>query len=177
MNALVTASRTRIAALAVVFLVFVTAIVRADDLKDGHAALAAGNYDQALALFEKAAGQGYAAGRAGVGEVWLKRRQYAKALEAFQLAQKMDAGLPIAYYGQGEVLRRQGKCDEALPALQKATAYRVVDTPQDRRAECVDEPHGRMVTHKRKMCMRKTRNAPALLHAGALPKEKDVLNP
>ena len=121
MNALVTASRTRIAALAVMFLVFATAAVRADDLKDGHAALAAGNYDQALALFEKAAGQGYAAGRAGVGEVWLKRRQYAKALEAFQLAQKMDAGLPIAYYGQGEVLRRQGKCDEALPALQKAT--------------------------------------------------------
>jgi hypothetical protein len=91
MNALVTASRTRIAALAVMFLVFATAAVRADDLKDGHAALAAGNYDQALALFEKAAGQGYAAGRAGVGEVWLKRRQYAKALEAFQLAQKMDA--------------------------------------------------------------------------------------
>src|SRR4029079_6293112 len=110
-----------IAALAVMFLVFATAAVRADDLKDGHAALAAGNYDQALALFEKAAGQGYAAGRAGVGEVWLKRRQYAKALEAFQLAPKMAAGLPIAYYGQGEVLRRQGKCDEALPALQKAT--------------------------------------------------------
>ena len=122
MNALVTASRTRVAALATTLLLLgATALVHADDLKDGHAALAAGNYDQALALFEKAAGQGYAAGRAGVGEVWLKRRQYAKALEAFQLAQKMDAGLPIAYYGQGEVLRRENKCDEALPALQKAT--------------------------------------------------------
>src|SRR5437867_8263860 len=42
-------------------------------------------------------------------------------MEAFQLAQKMDPGLPQAYYGQGEALRRQGKCTEALPLLQKAT--------------------------------------------------------
>ena len=40
---------------------------RADDLKDGRAALQAGRYDEALQLFEKAASQGLAAGRAGVG--------------------------------------------------------------------------------------------------------------
>ncbi len=93
---------------------------RADDLKDGRNALAAGNYDQAIALFEKAASQGYAGGREGVGEVWLKRHQYAKAMDAFQTAQKMDPGLASAYWGQGEVLRRQSKCGEAVPLLQKA---------------------------------------------------------
>lgn len=92
----------------------------ADDLRDGRTALQAGRYDEALQMFEKAASQGYAEGRAGVGQVYLRRRQYAKALEAFQLAHKMDNGLPMAYYGQGEVLRRQGKCDEAVPLLQKA---------------------------------------------------------
>jgi len=94
--------------------------VRADDLKDARAALQAGNYDQAIQLFEKAATQGYAAGKAGVGDVWLRRHQYTKAMDAYQLAQKMDASLPQAYYGQGEVLRREGKCDEAVPLLQKA---------------------------------------------------------
>lgn len=94
--------------------------IRADDLRDGRDALKANQLDQALTSFEKAASQGYAEGRAGVGQVWLKRRQYAKAMEAFQLAQKMDAGLALAYYGQGEVLRRQGKCADALPLLEKA---------------------------------------------------------
>jgi tetratricopeptide (TPR) repeat protein len=94
---------------------------RADELKDGRAALQAGQYDQALKLFEKAASQGLAEGRVGVGQVWLRRLQYAKAMEAFQLAQKMDPNLAWPYYGQGEVLRRQDKCAEAVPLLQKAT--------------------------------------------------------
>ncbi|MBI3539584.1 MAG: hypothetical protein HY076_04870 [Candidatus Eisenbacteria bacterium] len=59
---------------------------RADDLKDAQTALKAGRYDDAAALFEKAAGQGYAAGRAGVGQVWLRRRQLDKAMDQFQLA-------------------------------------------------------------------------------------------
>ena len=92
-----------------------------DDLKDGRAALQAGQYDAALRAFERAATQGFAAGRAGVGQVWLRRRQYDKAMEAFQLAQKMDATLAMAYYGQGEVLRRQDKCTQAIPLFQKAT--------------------------------------------------------
>jgi tetratricopeptide (TPR) repeat protein len=94
----------------------------ADELKDGRAALQAGRYDDALRLFEKAAGQGSAEGRAGVGQVWLRRRQYAKAMEAFQLAQKMDPNLALAHYGEGEVLRRQDQCDGALPLLQRAVA-------------------------------------------------------
>lgn len=93
----------------------------ADDLKDGKAALQAGQYDAALKSFEKAASQGLAAGRAGVGQVWLRRRQYDKAMEAFQLAQRMDANLALPYYGQGEVLRRQEKCADAIPLLKKAT--------------------------------------------------------
>ena len=120
------APRLRIPPVAVALVAtFVLAIlgspVHADDLKDARAALLAGNPDQALALFEKAAAQGSAAGRAGVGEVWLRRRQFVKAAEAFQIAAKMDPSLSPAYYGQGEVLRREGKCDEALPFLKKAT--------------------------------------------------------
>ena len=94
---------------------------RADDLRDGRAALQAARYDDALRFFEKAAGQGSAEGRAGIGQVWLKRRQYAKASEAFELAQKMDPLLGLPVYGQGEVRRRQGRCDEAVPFYQKAT--------------------------------------------------------
>jgi tetratricopeptide (TPR) repeat protein len=94
---------------------------RADDLKEGKAALQAGQLDEAQRLFEKAAGQGSAEGRSGVGQVWLKRRQYDKAREAFELAQKMDPLLAWPYYGQGEVVRKSGKCDAAIPLYQKAT--------------------------------------------------------
>jgi len=92
----------------------------ADDLKDGRAALQAGRYDEALKFFESAAKQGQAAGRAGVGQVWLKRRQYDKALENFQTAQKMDNSLALGFYGEGEVYRRQDRCSDALAPLQKA---------------------------------------------------------
>jgi tetratricopeptide (TPR) repeat protein len=56
-----------------------------------------------------------------VGQVWLKRRQYEKAREAFETAQKMDPLLAWPWHGQGEVLRREGKCDAAIPLYQKAT--------------------------------------------------------
>jgi tetratricopeptide (TPR) repeat protein len=93
---------------------------RADDLKDARAALAAGQYDQALRLFERVASQGFAEGRAGVGQVHLRRREYAKAEAAFEQARKMDANLALAWFGLGEVQRRQEKYAEALPFLQKA---------------------------------------------------------
>src|SRR5262245_1087676 len=67
--------------------------VRADDLKDGKVALQAGRLEDALKSFERAAGQGYGAGRAGVGQVWLRRRQYDKAREQFEQAQKMEPSL------------------------------------------------------------------------------------
>jgi tetratricopeptide (TPR) repeat protein len=95
--------------------------VCADDLKDGRTFLQAGKYDQAIQSFEKAASQGYAAGRAGVGQVWLRRRQLDKANEQFLLAQKMDPNLALAYWGQGEVLRQQEKCADAIALYSKAT--------------------------------------------------------
>ncbi len=94
---------------------------RADELKDGRAALQAGRLDEALTHFERAAGQGSAEGRAGVGQVWLNRRQFARAAEAFELAQKMDPILAWGYFGQGEVLKRQENCAAAVPLFQKAT--------------------------------------------------------
>lgn len=93
----------------------------ADDLKDGRSALQAGRFDQALQSFEKAAQQGLAAGRAGVGQVHLRRRQLDKAMEAFQTAQKMDPTLALAHWGQGEVLRRRNQCEQAIPLFRKAT--------------------------------------------------------
>jgi tetratricopeptide (TPR) repeat protein len=112
----------RIAALMIVAAVLVPAAVsHADNLKDGKAALAAGRYDDALKLFEKAAHEGFAEGRAGMGLVWLKRRQYAKAGEEFATAQKMDANLAMSYFGLGEVERLQERCPQALPHYQRAT--------------------------------------------------------
>ena len=93
----------------------------ADDLKDGKLALQSGRLDDAIRSFEKAASQGSAAGRAGVGQVWLKRRQYEKAREQFDLAQKMDPLLALPYWGQAEVLRLTDKCPDAIPLYRKAT--------------------------------------------------------
>lgn len=96
-------------------------VAHADDLKDGQRALQEGRLDDAVKAFEKSASHGYAAGRAGVGQVWLRRRQYDRAREQFELAQKMDPNLAIGYWGHGEVLRQQEKCAEAIPLFQKAT--------------------------------------------------------
>lgn len=94
--------------------------VAADELKDARAALAAGKLEQAQQLFEKAASQGYAEGRAGVGLVFLRRRQLDQALEAFKTAQKMDGNLALAHWGEGEVYRRQDRCADAVPKFRRA---------------------------------------------------------
>lgn len=107
-------------AVAFATLALVAPAVRADDLKDGRAALAAGQYDQAMRLFERVASQGFAEGRAGVGQVHLRKREYAQAKAAFEQAQKMDANLALAWYGLGEVERRQERYAEAVPFLRKA---------------------------------------------------------
>src|SRR5205823_3364608 len=57
---------------------------------------------------------------AGVGQVWLRKHNYEKALEQFELAQKMDGNLAMAYWGMGEVARRNEDCTSALPNLKKA---------------------------------------------------------
>lgn len=93
---------------------------RADDLKDARAALAAGQNEQALRLFERVASQGFAEGRAGVGQVHLRRRDYAQAKAAFEQAQKMDPNLALAWYGLGEVERRQERYAEAVPFFRKS---------------------------------------------------------
>ena len=93
----------------------------ADDVRGGRTALQEGRLDDAQRSFERAAGQGEAAGRAGVGQVLLRRRQHDKALEQFELAQKMDPLLAVGYWGHAEVLRLQERCAEAIPLFQKAT--------------------------------------------------------
>lgn len=95
-------------------------IARADELKDARAALANGQYDQALRLFERVASQGFAEGQAGLGQVYLRKHDYAKAKDAFEHAQKMDGNLALAWFGLGDVERKQEKWGEAVPFLQKA---------------------------------------------------------
>jgi tetratricopeptide (TPR) repeat protein len=56
----------------------------------------------------------------GVGQVWLRRRNYEKAVEQFELAARMDANLALAHWGQGEVLRRNEEWDKALPHFRRA---------------------------------------------------------
>ena len=109
-----------IAVLCAASLTAVTSLALADELKDGRTALNAGQLEDAQRLFEKAAGQGYAEGRAGVGQVWLRRRNYDKALEQFQMSQKMDPNLAISYWGIGEVARRNEDCTGALPSFKRA---------------------------------------------------------
>ncbi len=94
--------------------------VRADDLRDARTALAAGQLEQAQQLFERVASQGFADGAAGVGQVYLRKRDYVHAQEAFERAQKMDANLAYAWYGLGEVHRRQDDFEAAIPFLSKA---------------------------------------------------------
>jgi tetratricopeptide (TPR) repeat protein len=101
--------------------VAITRVATADDLRDGQRALQEGRLDDAIKSFEKAASQGYGAGRAGVGQVYLRRRQYEKAREQFELAQKMDPVLALGYWGHADVLRLQEKCAEAIPLFQRAT--------------------------------------------------------
>ncbi len=110
----------RFAVLSAALLSILPASSRADELKEGRTALNAGRLDDALGLFEKAAEQGYAEGRAGMGQVWLRKRNYPKALEQFQMAQKMDPNLALSYYGIGEVARRNEDYTGALPSLKRA---------------------------------------------------------
>ncbi len=108
-------------ALVVVAGLLAAPVARADDLKDGRAALAAGRYDEALRAFEHLSGQGSVEGQVGIGQVWLRRHQYAKAQDAFQKAQKMDPTVAWGFYGEAESLRRRDNCNAAVPLLQKAT--------------------------------------------------------
>ncbi len=92
----------------------------ADEVRDAHKALQAGRLEEAQKLFERAAKQGSAEGRAGVGLVYLRRRQLDQALEQFQAAQKMDPALAWGYGGEAEVYRRRGNCEQAIPLYRKA---------------------------------------------------------
>jgi tetratricopeptide (TPR) repeat protein len=93
---------------------------RADELRDARKALEAGQLDEAQRLYERAASQGSAEGRAGVGQVLLRRRQYDAALEQFANAQKIDPTLAWTYAGPAEVFRRRSQCDQAVPLYRKA---------------------------------------------------------
>jgi tetratricopeptide (TPR) repeat protein len=52
--------------------------------------------------------------------VYLKRRQYEKALEAFVSRQKWTANLALAQFGEGEVYRQQEDCAKATPLFLRA---------------------------------------------------------
>jgi tetratricopeptide (TPR) repeat protein len=92
----------------------------ADEVRDAYKALERGALDEAQQLFERAAKQGSAEGRAGVGQVFLRRRQLDAAMGQFEAALKMDPALAWGFAGQAEVLRRRGQCAQAIPLYRKA---------------------------------------------------------
>ena len=108
------------AAFVALALVARSALGGANDVTEGDRALAAGHLDEALVHYQSAAKGGWAEGQAGVGRVFLERGRLDQALEAFRHAHEMDGSLALAWYGEGEVLRRQGRCSEAIPLLEKA---------------------------------------------------------
>jgi tetratricopeptide (TPR) repeat protein len=120
MNAILRFRRT-LQAVAVTAAVLSLAGPASADLRAARTALAAGQLDAAVREYEKAAAEGYAEGRAGLGLVHLRRHQLDQALEQFQLAQRMDDKLALAWFGQGEVSRQRGDCAAAVPLLQRAT--------------------------------------------------------
>lgn len=96
-------------------------VAQADNLRDGDRALKSGHLEEAMRSYRTAASRGLAQGEAGVGRVWLRRGQLDQAMNAFRRAQALDPQLALAYYGQGEVLRRKDSCSTALPMLEQAT--------------------------------------------------------
>jgi tetratricopeptide (TPR) repeat protein len=111
----------RIAFIAATLVAWCAFPAAADDLRDGRRAFDTGRLDQAYAFFEKAANQGKAEGRVGMGDVRLKQGRFDEALAAYQAAQKLDGALAAAYFGEAEVYREQDDCTRALPLLRKAT--------------------------------------------------------
>jgi len=114
-------------------------VARADDLKEGRSSSRPASSTRRRSRSRRR-DPGFAEGRAGVGQVQLKRRQYGKAMESFQTAQKMDAGLAVAYWVRrgaappGEVLRgaamlqRATELDRKFPEAQLAYGDCLVKT-------------------------------------------------
>ncbi len=97
-------------------------VARADSVRDGDQALKAGHLDDALKYYEQAARDGNASGVAGMGLVYVRRGRFELAMRTFSRALQMDPNQSVAYYGEGEVQRRQGKCQDAVPFFEKATS-------------------------------------------------------
>src|SRR5687768_4411986 len=95
---------------------------RADDLKDGKDALAAGRFDDAVAAYRNAvaAAPNDATAHLGLGNALEKKRQWQAALESFQKASSLDARLAEPHRGTGAMLLRLNRPAEAEAAFRQA---------------------------------------------------------
>jgi tetratricopeptide (TPR) repeat protein len=97
---------------------------RADDLKDGKDALAAGRFDDAVAAYRNAvaAAPNDAQAHLGLGNALERKRQWQAALESFQKASSLDARLAEPHRGTGAMLLRLNRPAEAEAAFRQAVA-------------------------------------------------------
>ena len=91
-------------------------------VRDGDRAFEAGRHEEALRYYEAAARSGSAEAQAGIGRVRLAQLRLDDALQAFRRAHELDPALALAWWGEGEALKRQGKCADAVPRFEKATS-------------------------------------------------------
>jgi len=87
----------------------------------GVALLGLANPDQAWADFTRTTElePGYAMGLVGQAQVWVKRKQYDKAMNLLNDVLKSDGKLAAAYFQKGIVLGWQKKTADAIQAFQK----------------------------------------------------------
>jgi tetratricopeptide (TPR) repeat protein len=97
--------------------------VRADALKDGKDALAAGRLDDAVTAYRSAvaANPSDAAAHLGLGLALERKRSWTAALDEFKKASDLDPRLADPYRGQGSTLLRLNRDAEAEIAFRKAT--------------------------------------------------------
>lgn len=55
-----------------------------------------------------------------MGQIYLDLKQYDSALQHYQQAVQLDPEFAVGHFALGNILRRQGKPDQAIPAYEKA---------------------------------------------------------
>ncbi len=100
---------------------------------EGRQALAAGNFDQAQAAFEKLSkmAPSVAEVHATLAAIYFKQRAYEQTIREIHAAQKLKPGLPRLDSLMGLSLAELGRYNEALPSLEKG--FRQAGDPAGKR--------------------------------------------
>ena len=109
----------------VLLALFLAAAARADALKDGKTALAAGKVDEAIAQFRTAVegSPNDVQPQLQLGIALERKRNWQAALETFKRASELDPRLAEPWRGQGSCLLRLDRPAESEVAFRKATDF------------------------------------------------------